>query len=262
MTHYRRLEVLDSQPLTPNMQRIRFAGEDLRDFPASEGSQYLKLLFAKNGQPLSAAALADLPAGQRPVMRTYTVRKLDRDRGQLVMDFVLHPSPQTDGPASRWAQAARPGEQLLVAGPGASTPLNPDADWFLLAGDMTALPAISRHLEKLPATARGYAVIEIRDARDKQQLRAPANIEIHWVINAAVGHRPATLREAIAALPWLDGAPSVWAACEFDSMRLLREFFCRERQLSRRQIYISSYWKVGRSEDQHKIDKQQDAAVQ
>ena len=260
MLTYRTLRVLDSHKLTPNMQRIRFTGGDLRDFPASDGSQYLKLLFAEDGQPLSPTTLAALPEGQRPVMRTYTISSLDRTKGQLAMDFVLHGGTRSEGPAVRWAQSAQAGDILLVAGPGSSAPPNPDADWFLLVGDMTALPAISRHLERLPDSAQGYAILEICDDGDKQQLKTPTNVEIRWVVNPPANRRPAALRDAVAALPWRAGTPGVWAACEFDAMRLLRQFFCREQALPRQNIYISSYWRQGRSEDQHKIDKQRDAA--
>ena len=44
---------------------------------------------------------------------------------------------------------------------GAYTP-DPAADWHLLAGDETALPAISSALEALPANAIGKVFIEVR----------------------------------------------------------------------------------------------------
>ena len=68
-----------------------------------------------------------------------------------------------DGPASTWAAQAKPGQQIVIGGPRGSM-IIPDAyDWYFLAGDETALPAIGRRLEELPATARVVAVIEVED---------------------------------------------------------------------------------------------------
>ena len=38
----------------------------------------------------------------------------------------------------------------MVSGPGPKKLVDMNADWFLIAGDMSALPAISVNLEKLP----------------------------------------------------------------------------------------------------------------
>ncbi|EGU61267.1 utilization protein for catechol-siderophore, partial [Vibrio nigripulchritudo ATCC 27043] len=54
----------------------------------------------------------------------------------------------------------------------------------------------------------------------------------------------------------------VWCATEFSTMRQLRKYFRNEREVERDEIYISSYWKQGRTEDQHKIDKRKDAEEQ
>ncbi len=46
---------------------------------------------------------------------------------------------------------------------------------------------------------------------------------------------------------------------EFDSMRALRQYFRNEKEVDRENIYISSYWKQGVSEDGHKVIKREDA---
>jgi NADPH-dependent ferric siderophore reductase len=42
-------------------------------------------------------------------------------------------------------------------------------------------------------------------------------------------------------------------------MRALRSYYRTERGVDRDQIYLSSYWRAGRTEDQHKVDKQADS---
>ena len=42
-------------------------------------------------------------------------------------------------------------------------------------------------------------------------------------------------------------------------MRGLRQLLVKERHVAHEQLYISSYWREGRSEDQHKVDKRKDA---
>ena len=63
---------------------------------------------------------------------------------------------------------AQPGNRILVGGPGPRKLINTSADWILLAGDMTALPAIKINLAHLPRDAKGYVVLEVVDESDIQ----------------------------------------------------------------------------------------------
>lgn len=240
----RELDVIRSRYVTPHMLRVTLGGDNLAGFPEEQDSAYIKLLFPQ-------------PGGGQPLMRTYTIRE-QRPR-ELDVDFMIH---DTEGPASVWAQQAQPGDRILVGGPGARKLISPEADWFLLAGDMTALPAISVNLETMPADARGYAVIEVLDEADIQPLTHPENVELHWVINPEPDPRGEVIVDRIRQLEWLDGEPSVWAACEFSGMRNLRRYFKQEKGVGRRNLYVSSYWKIGISEDQHKVAKRQDAETE
>ncbi len=102
------------------------------------------------------------------------------------------------------------------------------------------------------------AYIEVLSEDDIQSLEKPENIEIEWVVKAEASDSSYPLLERIKALSWLDGTPAVWAACEFNSMRALRQYF-KEKDVSKDYLYISSYWKLDNSEDEHKIIKRQDA---
>ncbi|MEM9783730.1 MAG: siderophore-interacting protein [Pseudomonadota bacterium] len=233
--------------VTPNMRRIVFGGPELADFPAGKQGGYIKLVFP------------DLPevAPGRPAMRTYSIRSHDGDKGEIAVDFAMH--ADTGGIAVDWASRAKPGDTMLINGPGTVKMAPPDADWYLIAGDMTGQPAALCNLERLPAQAKGYVVLEITADTDRQQLRVPEAMSIHWVLNPSPQRPNHRLLDAIKGLDWLDGEPFVWTACEFDTMRALRTYYRTERRVGKDRLYLSSYWRAGRTEDQHKIDKSKDA---
>ena len=250
------LVVSQSQRISPNMQRITLQGQDLAEFPTGYEGGYVKLLF-----PIEGALPGDEDG--KVIMRTYTIRKFNSHDLTLDIDFVLHGEPdKNSGPASTWAAQTKPGDTMQMFGPGKVKAASLEADWFLFAGDMTALPAISCQLEQLPADATGYAVIEINSEQDQQSLKKPDGINILWVINSHPDTENTILANAVKIRPWLSGTPSIWAACEFSNMRLLRAYFKKDKQVSRDQLYISSYWKMGQSEDKHKIIKRQDAITE
>ena len=237
----RQLDVIAKRQVTPNMLRVTLGGAGMTDFPADQTSAYVKL------------RVPDAAAG-REVVRTYTVRSHRTDA--IDVDFALH---EERGPATLWAMNAQAGDTIMVGGPGPRKLVHPGADWYLLVGDMTALPAISGNLELLPDTACGTAVIEIIDEADIQDLQKPPHLGIEWVINPHPGRAGSLLAERVRAVGWRDGRPSVWAACEFTVMRQLRDYFRTERGLTSGNLYISSYWKAGLTEDNHKIAKREDA---
>ena len=237
----RTLQVLCKQPVTRNMLRVTLGGEGMQAFPDAQAGAYIKLIF-----PATAT--------QPQRMRTYTVRA--QRPGEIDVDFVRHAD---DGPASSWAEQCSPGDTILIGGPGPRKPLPQDADGFVVVGDMTALPAISVNLESLPVSACGVAVLEVIDPADIQPLNAPTGIALNWLVNPEPGSNPAALVERLRQIDWPAGRVNVWAACEFASMRALREFLREERQIVRSDLYISSYWKHGASEDQHKQEKRGDA---
>lgn len=250
------LTVLKSVQLTSNMQRITFKAEDLSDFNMESEGGYIKLLFNDNG----GTDLSGIPDGTRPMMRTYTVRNLRKEQNELDVDFVRHHhanaamTAETGGFASAWAQNAVNGDTISIAGPGSIKGLNAEADWFFLVADMTALPALSAKLEALPATAIGYAVIEINHPSDKQDLAKPQGIELVWVIKSD----EKGLTDRVRSQEWKAGRVAVWSACEFNNMRALRTYFRNEKEVDKDDLYISSYWKEGCTEDGHKVAKHED----
>ncbi len=237
------LSVTSNHSLTPHMRRIRLTGEALADFPEDQESGYVKLVLGSG-------------TGDKPLMRSYTIRAFDASRRELTLDFVDHGDT---GPASAWARRASAGDRITIAGPGEKKLADPDADWFLLAADMSALPALAVNLERLPADARGYAVIEILSEADRQTINAPAGIDVQWIVNPDNERENTVLADAIRNIEWLPGTPYPWFAGEFSTMRILRRYFRDEQGIDKRAMYLSSYWKIGDTDEGMKRAKRMDS---
>ncbi len=245
----KQLTVIKSEIISPNMQRIVLQGDALADFPHDCEGYYIKLLF----NTIGGTDLSVIADGERPIMRTYTIRHFSSSQRTIDIDFVRHITNDLQcGFAARWAMTVRVGETIHIAGPNTIKDTNADADWFFMVADMTALPALSAKANKLPQDAKGYAVIKVIEPGDIQPIKTPDNVQVIWLTGEE------SLAAKVHSLPWLDGTVSVWAACEFDSMRTIRRYFRNEKEVERENIYISSYWKQGVSEDGHKAIRQQD----
>ncbi|WP_260261945.1 siderophore-interacting protein [Vibrio intestinalis] len=245
---FQTVSVISTQQITPNMQRLTLAGQGLAEFPSDCEGGYIKLLFNAVG----GTDLTGLDENNRPVMRTYTIRRFLAEQQAIEVDFVRHITQDNQcGFASRWAMNAQVGNTISLRGPGIIANLNTAADWFFLTADMTSLPALSAKIKQLPENAKGYAVIQVESLEDKQKLQAPDGIEVHWITEG--------LADKARSLEWYEGHAAVWCACEFDSMRQLRQYFRNEKEVLKDNLYLSSYWKKGVSEDGHKVIKRQDA---
>lgn len=244
----REFEVVAKQQLTPNMLRITLGGVGIDGFPQGQDGGYLKLRLQQ--------------ADGKTAIRTYTIRAQRPDG--LDIDFALHAETATGhaGPATEWALSVQIGDIIEAGGPGPAKPLPYGHDFYLLAGDMTALPAISVNLAALPANARGLAVIEVMHEDDRVDLHRPDGVELHWVITAQPGSDPDGLANALRSIPWPSGETYAWCACEFGAMQKLRAYLRDEHGFGTDQLYISSYWKSGLTEEDHKRIKREDAEAQ
>jgi NADPH-dependent ferric siderophore reductase len=183
------------------------------------------------------------------------VRAFSRLARELTLDMLAHGDT---GPAAIWVNRAEPGQEITISGPGACQKINPEADWFLLAGDMSALPAISVNLECLPADARGHIVLEVISEADKSALDIPAGLTVHWIVNPEPEAPNTMLEDTVMALPWAGGVASVWVAGEFSASRALRQYFRHERGVQKNFMYVSCYWKIGDTDEGMKAAKRAD----
>lgn len=242
---FRRLSVQTATRLTPHMMRIRLTG-DMSGFVSLGFADHLKVLLPAPGQDAVAEPVftdmgPKFPDGQRPVMRDYTPRAWDAAAGWLDLDFALHET----GPATNWARTATAGNTLAIAGPRGSLIVPLDCDHYLLVGDETALPAISRRLEELPAGVRATAIIEVDGRDEEQELASKANLDLVWLHrDGTMPGTPERLVPAVRGLQ-LEGSVQAWCACESLVAKAVRQVLVEEKQVDKTRIRASGYWRRG-----------------
>ncbi len=237
----RRIEVLKIQPLSAHMTRITFGGAGLAGFEWRGPAGHLKLTVPDEGQHEAPMPQDDGP--RSVLMRTYTPRSFDAKALLLDVDFVLH----AYGPAGRWASRAQVGDRLVLMGPAPGYKIDLDVDWFVLAGDDTALPAIETILAELPARARALVFVEVADRGEERELHSPAKVDVQWVVRQAEPAAPGqALDAALRALPALPTGPGrIYVGCESTAMRRIRDFWVKERGVQARSVVARGYWKLG-----------------
>ena len=239
----RKLQVLRVTDITPRMRRITLHGPELEGFISLGTDDHVKLLFATT--PDEQAALdSDGPLqnaeGPRPAMRDYTPRRYDPQSGELDIDFVLH----GDGPAATWAAQAQAGQTLNIAGPRGSMIVPDMFDSYLLIGDETAMPAIARRLEELPAHRRALAVVEIEDAAERQALTSQAQVEVIWVLRG-----DQDLLDVTRQLTLPQGSLYAWVATESALSRKVRRILLDEFKLDEAAVKAAGYWRLADTDE-------------
>ncbi|WP_399883035.1 siderophore-interacting protein [Streptomyces sp. BBFR51] len=250
-------QVVRTERLTPHMQRVVLGGEGLSAFSADTCTDhYVKLLFPAGGatypEPFDMERIREeFPREQWPVTRTYTVRHWDAEHLEMTLDFVIHGDEGLAGP---WAKRVRPGESVHFMGPGGAYAPDTDADWHLLAGDESALPAIARSLEALPDGTRAFAFIEIDGSEEEQKI--DSDVEVVWLHR---GDRPVgrALVEAVRALDFPEGRVHAFVHGEAACVKELRRYLRVEREISREDLSISGYWRLGHNEDGWQASKRE-----
>ncbi|MEU3664366.1 siderophore-interacting protein [Streptomyces sp. NPDC032940] len=250
-------QVVRTERITPHMQRVVLGGEELAGLPADTCTDhYVKLLFPAEGvtypEPFDMERIREeFPREQWPVTRTYTVRQWDAELRELTLDFVIHGDEGLAGP---WAKRVQPGETVRFMGPGGAYTPDPAADWHLLAGDESALPAIARSLEALPDGARAFAFIEVEGPQEEQKIGS--DVEVVWLHR---GDRPVgqALVEAVRGLEFPEGRVHAFVHGEAGCVKELRRLLRVEREIPREDLSISGYWRLGHNEDGWQASKRE-----
>lgn len=224
-----------SEDITPHLRRITFAGPDVAEMATWSPDQRIKIFFPTDDgrmpdMPDSEdwyATYKAVPVAERVPMRTYTIRNLRADQAEVDVEFVLHGE---NGPASRWATHAKPGDKVQISAPnrraekiGGGFEWKPPADprHVLLMADETAVPALAGILEELAARPNPppcEVFAEIADRADALPLPHWPGLTINWLVRHEEGDpRPGDLLVAAvdrAKLP----AASAEAEVELESV--------------------------------------------
>jgi NADPH-dependent ferric siderophore reductase len=186
--------------LSPHMMRLTLVGPPVREMATWAPDQRVKLFFpaADGSQSRLAqeegwyARFKSMLVDRRPAMRTYTIRHLRAEQGEVDIDFVLHGET---GPASRWALRAQAGDSMQILAPDRhySAQQAGGFEWkpptalqqLLLVADSTALPAAMGILDELAVRAeppQTQAFFEVDTAQDMLAVPDWPGLSVQWLI--------------------------------------------------------------------------------
>jgi NADPH-dependent ferric siderophore reductase len=249
-----RARVVRTEQTTDNFVTVTVGGEELAGFEFMGLDQCTRILFARPGQDrlhLPQASADDgwvaefraMPEDRRPHVRNYTARRFDAEALEMDIEFVAHGD---EGPASAWALGARPGDELGLLAEGIYHLPPEDADWHLLVGDESAVPAILSILEQSPRDLRGLAFLEVPSSADVREVDAPAGVEVRWLARDGAHTVPGQLAlETVSGAALPEGRPYCFVAGENGLPTGLRRFLVKERGVAKEDIAFIGYWRAG-----------------
>jgi NADPH-dependent ferric siderophore reductase len=248
----RLLRVKRVATVTPGVIAVTLTGDGLDGFPSFCPAAHVKLFLPRAGQ--TRPALPSLgsngpvwPEGEeKPIVRTYSVRSFRPEACEIDIEFAVH---GVEGPATRFARTAQPGDYVGLSHPGGPDPMIPAASRYLFAGDTSALPAIASILEHLPAEAEGEALIRVDAEADVRELRRPAGVRVRWFVAG-----PTELEELVAAfraLPWREDGLNVWLGGEHALVVGLRSYVSQEHGIAKEALYALPYWRYRYDEESY-----------
>ncbi len=221
------LHVVDSFDVPPGMRRVVLTADDIHEFDYKPGQAIVMMI-----------PLPDGGTGRRD----YTIRSQDRIQGTISVDFLLH----GDTPAPTWARRVARGDIIEVRGPRGGTVFRPDADWHLLTGDETCIPAIAHILETMPAGTKAFVFIETSDRNGEIALETKADASVRWMHRNGAPAGPSGLMNGVVqdfVLP--PGKGHAYLIGETSNVRRQRHTLIA-RGLTRDQISSEGYWRPGR----------------
>lgn len=252
----RKATVVRATDVTPGMRRVTLSGDQMDAFTTAEGfprpafsspgfDDDIRLFFPYPGRtepvlPIPQEVGVVIPKDPRPLSRVYSVRHWDPETRELDIDFVKHGV----GVATTWAYRAMPGDRIHFTGPNTSRAFPDSAEWFLVAGDDTALPAIGRMLEELPEDARAQVFIEIAEDAHRQELRELPGVSVTWLVrNGAAAGTTTSLLDTVRAADWWEGSAFAWVAGEQAVVRDIRRHLVEDRGMPKENVEFTGYWR-------------------
>ncbi|MDQ7918690.1 siderophore-interacting protein [Mesonia sp. MT50] len=235
------LQVIYKEQISLHMIRLKLYGKHINENIQWQPGCYVKLVIPNA-----------LSSDEKPKLRTYTAKSYNPNEKVFTIDFAIH---QPAGPATDWAINASVGDEIDLLGPGELKINSAEGDWYVFAADMSALPAAISVMESLSADAKGYALLEIMDEGDKQNISIPKNIEVQWFIHPNPTIKSNQQLDALKIIKHLEGVPNIFVAGELSTIREIKSYLQGEERFNNAITYISSYWKIGLKEEEHKHAK-------
>ena len=238
--------VVTTEWLTPTLVRVVLGGDGLAGFVVPDDTDtYVNVALPPAGAPYAgvfspAEVRETQPKELWPARRRYTVRGWDAANGLLSLDFVVHGDHGAGGP---WAAAASPGDVLVFEGPGSGYQPDRTADWHLLVGDESALPAIAASLEAIPAGGRAVVRL-VCDGPDYEiPLTCPGDLDLVWLHRTGREDDVDLLADAVADVDFPAGRVQAFVHGEADEIRAIRRHLISDRGVARADMSCSPYWR-------------------
>ena len=244
--------VASTEALTPSLVRVVLEGGDLAELVMPDATDtYINAAFRPASAPYDEVfdpqRLREThPDAEQPARRRYTVRAWDSDALRLTVDFVVHGDSGVAGP---WAMHAEPGDALVFTGPSGSYRPDPAADWHLMVGDESAVPAIAASLEALPSGARAVVRLVCDGPEHEIELASAGDVDLVWLHRRGDERDDALLLAAVEAVDFGDGTPFGFVHGEADEIRAVRRHLLEERGLTRQDLSCSPYWRRTMSDE-------------
>lgn len=232
----REVQVARIEQLGNAFVSITFRGEELADFNSAAFDDHVKFIFEDGAGNL--------------LRRDYTPRRFDPAKRELTLEFALH----GNGSACTWARRATLGLPATIAGPRGSLIIPPDYDWHLLIGDASALPAIARRLEELPAGSPVQVMLLAHGPAERRELPSAAQVQLRWYDSAEA------LLAAVTALQLPPGEGFAWAAGEAALMKGIRQLLANHGQ-PKEAMRVAAYWRHGAEGFHEELTEQDEPAT-
>ena len=236
---------------TPALARVRLEGEGLSGFgPVEHTDSYVNVALppagARYAPPFELDDLRSLPREQRPFRRRYTVRRWDAATGALTLEFVVHGAAGVAGP---WAAGAQAGDALVFTGPAGAYRPDHDADWHLLVGDESALPAIAASIEAIPPGAKTVVRLVCDGPDHEVPLDTPGDLDLVWLHRTGMPADATLLVESVGALTFPAGRVHAFVHGEAGETRAVRRHLLADRNVEPHRLSCSPYWRRGMADE-------------
>ncbi|WP_322410008.1 siderophore-interacting protein [Microbacterium invictum] len=241
---FRRVRLQSREWLTPGYVRVRLVGDELAGFVSLGADDHLRIFFPE-GEPESVEEFRAAPS------REYTPARFDADG--LELEFAIHgdPAAGTAGVAAAWAATAPIGALAGIGGPRGSKVVDGRPDYWMLAGDETAVPAMRRFAELMDDQARGRILVEVADAAHELPIDAPAGVVVEQVHRGttAPGSALAARLDALGDEERPEGSILGFVAAEQSIVKPGRELLLERWAVPADQTIIKGYWKRGETSE-------------